>query len=801
MRPARFTLAPLALAATLSVALASLTPVAQAQGNATTEVAVTVNIPAQALGQALNELARQADLQMSFPAALVTGKTAPAVSGRLTIKQAAARLLAGSGLVAEVKGSSVVVKPAPQSTPDAEGALPAVKVTAKAMATDSSLGYLAKDVTAGALGTKSVLDTPFSITVVDSQEIAERGAKSIAQIFVNDAAVYTSTASSTTDWWGTQIRGMAVRNSYIDDVPMMLYWGGDFPTEIVEKVSALKGLTGFMYGFGEPGGALSYELKRPKNTNETSVTLGYRNPGVLSAHVDTSHTFGDELAARVNLATEWGEAYNQSDSKRTVASLAVDKHFGASVNWFTTLAYEKNRLKAEPMTFYLNDGGYDVAASGGKLPSVTYDYDDINIDNSYYKTEMMLASTGVQWQINDRWSLKYQLGYSRKTHYSNKSFANLLNREGDYNGYAYNFVNQLDAVFTQAMLKGTMETAGMKHDVVAGLGLQRSKDQGANEWYWSNDFNGNIHQEQTFRFTRTPDFSLAPLSQDASQVYAFASDTVHLSERWQAIIGLRFTDYRLKDVDNNPIVDSGYDTNKVSPTLALVYKPDARTSIYGSYIEALEPGTRVSTVYANAGDLLGATVSKQYEAGVKHDTADTDYTAALFRVERANQMVVWRDNLRYLTQSGMLTYQGLELSGAHQFTRDLNLGLSAVYLDASINKVEDTTLEGNDPAFTPKWQVVGNAQYRVTGIRGLKLHGNVRYFGKSYTSDGNTLSVPDRTIVNAGLTYDFRMQGQDWTLFGNVYNLLNTKYWAGGGWSQGAVGEARNFSLALRAQF
>lgn len=793
MRPARFTLAPLALAATITATLTGLVPNVHAQSNTTARAPVTVNISAQPLGQALNELARQADVQMSFPAALVAGKTAPAVTGQLTVEQAAARLLTGSGLTAEVKGSAVVVKQVPQASPS-EGALPAIKVSAKAMATDSPLGYLAKETTAGALGAKTVLDTPFSITVVDSQEIAERGAKSIGQIFANDASVYTSTASSTTDWWGTQIRGMGVRNSYIDDIPMMLYWGGDFPTEIVEKVSALKGLTGFMYGFGEPGGALSYELKRPKKTNETSVTLGYRNPGLFSAHVDTSHNLGDELAVRANLATEWGEAYNQSKSQRTVASLAVDKHFGASVNWFSTVAYEKNRLKAEPMAFYFSE--YDFASNGGKLPSVNYDYGDINVDNSYYKTEMLLASTGVQWQINDQWNLKYQLGYSRKTHHSSKTFAYLLNREGDYEGYAYNFVNQLDTVFTQAMLRGTVEVAGMKHEIVTGLGLQRSKDQGANEWYWSNDFNGNIHQEQTFRMTRTPDFSLAPQVDEANQTYAFASDTVHFNEHWQAIVGLRFTDYRLKDAD--------YSTQKLSPTLALIYKPDPRTSLYGSYIEALEPGSRVGAAtppYANEGAVLGATVSKQYELGVKHDTADTDYTAALFRVEKANQMNVMRDGLRYFTQSGLLTYQGLDLSGAHQLTRNLNLGLSTIYLDATINKTEDTTLEGNAPAFTPKWQVVANAQYRVPEVRGLKLHGNVRYFGKSYTSEDNNLSVPDRTIVNAGFTYDFRMQGQDWTLFGNVYNVMNTKYWAGGGWSQGTIGEARNFALALRCQF
>jgi iron complex outermembrane receptor protein len=799
MRPARFTLAPLALAAALTFTLTAGHTTAHAQGNSAQGAAITVNLPAQPLAQALNELARQADLQMTFPAALVADRTAPAVSGQFTVEETIHRLLEGSGLRAEMKGKAVLVRQAAPTTSEADSALPAVKVTAKALGTDSSLGDLNRVARAGALGSKSILDTPFSMTVVSSEQITERGAKSIGQIFANDASVYTSTASSTTDWWGTQIRGMGVRNSYIDDIPMMLYWGGDFPTEIVESVTALKGLTGFMYGFGEPGGALSYELKRPKKTNDTTITLGYRNPGVLSAHVDASRLLDDELAVRVNLAKEEGRAYNESKIDRTVAGLAVDKHFGASVNWFSTLAYENNRLKEEPMAFYFSD--YDVVGSGGKLPSVSYRYDNFNVDSSYYNSETWLASTGVQWQINDDWNLKYQLGWSRKTHYANKSFAYLQNQAGDYTGYAYNFANQLNTLFTQAMLRGTLTLGGMKHEIVTGLGLQRSKDKDANEWYWSHDFDGNIHRQQTFVMDRVADLSLSSKGADVRQLYAFASDTVHFNDHWQAIIGLRFTDYRLKAAAGDP--DSGYNTSETSPTLALIYKPDAQTSLYGSYIEALEPGNRVAAPYANQGEVLGATVSKQYELGIKRAAGHLDITAALFRVERANTMDEFQGTDRYLTQDGLLTYQGLDLSGAYQATRHLNLGLSAIYLDATIEKVSpsNAALEGNAPAFAPKWQVVGNVQYRVPAVRGLKLHGNARYFGKSYASDDNTLSVPDRTIVNAGFTQEFRMQNQDWTLICNVYNLLNTKYWAGGGWSQGTMGEARNLSLALRTQF
>lgn len=674
--------------------------------------------------------------------------------------------------------------------------LKTVKVEATAIESPSAkLGYLSKENDTGALGNKPVLDTPFSITVIGSDEILERGAKSIGQIFVNDASVYAPTPSSSTDWWGTQIRGLPVRNFYIDDVPMLLYWGGDFPTEAAESVTALKGLTGFMYGFGEPGGAISYKIKRPTATPETIVNLGYRNPSLVSAHVDTSHNIGDEFAFRANLATEQGTAYNESEIDRTLASLSFDKNFGESVSWFTSVVYEKNKITGEPLQFYFSD--YDVEGSGGKLPDVTYEYDDFNIDNSYYDTETLFASTGVDWVLNNNWTLKYKIGFSRKEHLSNKSFADLLNIEGDYKGYAYNFAGKLDNLFNQVMLQGEITTGAIKHELVGGIGQQKNEERWGTEFYWENDFNGNLYEEQRFRITRTPDFTLeSKPSYKTTQDYAFVSDTIHFNEHWQTIIGLRFTDYEIETSD--------YNTKETSPTLALIYKPNEQTSIYGSYVEGMEPGSRVGATYANAGEILDATVSTQYEVGVKHASNKFSYAAALFSIERANQMDVMRESeLPYLTQDGLETYEGIELSTAYQFTDNVNLGLGAIYLDGTIENVsaENAELEGNDPSYASDWQIVGNIEYLVAGIEGLKLHGNARYFGESYTGSNNTLILPSRTLVNAGASYEFTSWDRLWTVNANVYNLLNKKYWAGSGWSSGNMGEGRNFTLGLNTRF
>jgi iron complex outermembrane receptor protein len=237
--------------------------------------------------------------------------------------------------------------------------------------------------------------------------------------------------------------------------------------------------------------------------------------------------------------------------------------------------------------------------------------------------------------------------------------------------------------------------------------------------------------------------------------------------------------------------------------LALIYKPNEQTSFYGSYVEALEPGTLVGATYENRGEVLDATVSKQYEIGIKHASGKFNYTAAVFSTERANQMDVIRGGLKYLTQDGLEIYEGIEFSASYQFTDNLNLGLGALYLDGTIDKVsaENAAMEGNDPAYAADWQFVGNFEYKVAGIQGLKLHGNARYFGESYTSSDNALVLPNRTLINTGASYEFKSWDKLWVINANINNLLNEKYWVGGGWSSGNMGEARNISLGLNTTF
>lgn len=645
----------------------------------------------------------------------------------------------------------------------------------------------------GALGAKALLDTPFSITVVDQEDIAKRQATTIGQIFVNDPSVYSFATAGTTNWWGLQIRGLGVRNYYIDDVPLLLYWGGDFPLESVQSVEALKGLSGFMYGFGAPGGVISYRTKRPTEKPMLTTELGYRTNNDFYAHVDASGPLSADgrLGYRANLAGEKGTAYNEAGVNRWLASLALEFAVSPSLNWYATGTYEDSNLKHEPFQIYWD------SYEGTRLPRPTYDYDKLNVDNSYYKARTLALATGLNWTFAPDWSAKLTYGFTSKLHHSNKMFISLLNEAGDYEGMAYNFAELDQSHFAQASIMGDVHTGPIRHSIVAGAALQVNNSFfGLNDTYhWGNDFNGNIYEKQTFLVTRDVQFDTSGGDYLERQRALFASDTMYFGDHVQFIAGGRYTRYKLLDTDGDPLLDSGYQVSAFTPTLALIYKPAPFVSLYGSYVESLEPGSRVSGEYANVGEILKATVSKQYELGVKYEHQGLSLAAAGFRIERANTAARIINGERYLRQDGLTLYKGLEATASYRFGDNFRLGVGAIHLDGEIRDVAAASADliGHTPAEAAKWQFTGDAEYYLSAIPGLSLHANVRYFARSPTSEANTLYIPSRTVANAGLQYATVIGGRDVTFTGNVNNLFNEKYWG-----QSNFGEGTNASLSVK---
>ncbi|RZL05526.1 MAG: TonB-dependent siderophore receptor, partial [Rubrivivax sp.] len=126
----------LALAGVFGTLLIAHLPEVRAQ--AASEQAVDIQLPAQPLGQSLTSLSRQTGVQVFAAGDLVAQRTAPAVSGRLSARQALDKLLSGTGLRSHATPGGDLVVQAPDER-SGHDVLPPIRVRA-ATATENPLG-------------------------------------------------------------------------------------------------------------------------------------------------------------------------------------------------------------------------------------------------------------------------------------------------------------------------------------------------------------------------------------------------------------------------------------------------------------------------------------------------------------------------------------------------------------------------------------------------------------------------------------------------------------------------------------
>lgn len=344
MSQPRFQLAPIALATALAVGtMASTTVLAQAAPAPATNVTFSISLSAQPLGTALNELARQAGLQLLVRRELVEGKQAPAVNGKLTARQALERLLTGSGLTATMEGASVVVNAAPAEDASPEATLPAVRVTAGAVQPDAlPAPFAGKQVAKGAqlkmLGNANVMTAPFSIKSYTNELIQNQGARSVDDVVANDPSVRASLSPGfVLDQ--SSIRGFVIfAGAYsIDGLPGLVSYSR-LPVQNFERVEIFKGPTSALGGASvsgtSVGGSINLVPKRASATPKAAVSVAASSDSMLETHVDLGHRFGERK--------EWGVRLNVLGEKGTLATGTKRENVAPQV----ALDYAGDRLRA-----------------------------------------------------------------------------------------------------------------------------------------------------------------------------------------------------------------------------------------------------------------------------------------------------------------------------------------------------------------------------------------------------------------------------------------------------------------------
>ena len=147
---------------------------------------------------------------------------------------------------------------------------------------DAEKAYRVEDANVGVLGNKLLQDTPYSIEVYSSDLIKNKQARSLADITKGDASISLMQDNLTTENNSLNIRGLIpdqFTGQRIDGMPTYSK-SKDLPLEHLERLEILKGASGFLYGFGTPGGIINYVLKRSTDAPFRSLNMQVMDSGL-----------------------------------------------------------------------------------------------------------------------------------------------------------------------------------------------------------------------------------------------------------------------------------------------------------------------------------------------------------------------------------------------------------------------------------------------------------------------------------------------------------------------------------------
>ena len=107
----------------------------------------------------------------------------------------------------------------------------------------------------------------------------------------------------------------------------------------------------------------------------------------------------------------------------------------------------------------------------------------------------------------------------------------------------------------------------------------------------------------------------------------------------------------------------------------------------------------------------------------------------------------------------------------------LNVLGAYTHLNPAVTRANDGT-QGNQVGAVPRNAASGWVDYafgRDNRLAGLSFGAGVRYVGSTQASNANLFKVPDRTLVDLAVRYDFGRE-QRWRLSVNANNLFDRTF-------------------------
>jgi iron complex outermembrane recepter protein len=748
-----------------------------------------INIPAQALGSALQEFGRQSNMQVLYSTEDITGLRSNAVSGNLEPTAAIAQLLKGTGIAYSVQGNSVALHV--RTSSDANLTLPSTTILGtQESAWGTVYGIVAKRSATGSKTDTPLSEIPQTINVITQDEIKMRGSQSVTEALRYTAGMSGGGFADRVKIFDEPTsRGFSPTPLYLDGLHLP-YGGGSTGGSLqidpytLERVEVLKGPASVLYGQNQPGGIVNMVSKRPTDNPLHEVKIGGgsydRKYGAFdfAGPIDDQGEFLYRLTGVVN---DSGSAIDYASQNRMLLA--------PSLTWLpndrTTITvfgqYQKDHDVPEAQGLPANGTVYRSQA-GRISRSLFIGEPDVN----KYHREQFVVGYEIAHELNDVWTLKQNAryadvndqyvaplhGYSFPTNpvtgLDDGSYQSRYGVDWSQHNKVYGIDNIAQAKFT---------TADVDHTVLLGvdyyhfnskfLGLYDRTAPGID--LYNPVYGSQINFRQPYKWDNT-----------VIQTGLYAQDQLSWNQ-WFLTLGGR---YDFAETDNKQPLTNGHTNQKdekFTGRAGLGYEFENGMTPYVSYAESFLPQTGSDA----SGNAFEPTTGTQYEVGIKYEPKSIDGFIQLsaYQIDQDNMLTSDLSNPGFSTQSGTIRSRGVELEGKVNVTQNLRV-LASVSRNQSKWEKDNDGREGRTLAMRPPLTASAWINYDFdisTALAGFGVGLGARYVRSSYGSDyeSDSFQIPSYTVYDAMVSYDLEkspLHVKGVKLQANLQNLTNEKY-------------------------
>ena len=643
------------------------------------------------------------------------------------------------------------------------------------------VGYLANQSASGTKTDTPLLETPQSISVVTKDQIAAQGAQTIVEALRYTPGVTLDTFGATTFFDSGKLRGFDAPR-YLDGLRLPIDPGTQFAYPRIEpygleRLEVLRGPSSGLYGQTDPGGLINMVSKRPTATPQHEIIGTFGSFNRFQGAFDSSGPLdrnGEFLYRVVGLgySTDGQQDFVHQNKVFIAPSLTWRPTTDTS---FTILSQYQN-IDNKGWQQYVPGGAAGLAPNPlGRIPYSRY-IGEPNADG--YKLEQFSVGYALEHRFDNNLQFRSNFRYFDVTN----NLAGVRSKACFRIWTAlrsFNYVNSAQNITGQSD-QADFATGPLMHTVLAGFDYQR-QDSTSNYKF---AFIAPIDVfAPVYGAPVPPASTLAPFidtQTTAKQAGLYLQDQVKL-DRWTLTLTGR-QDWAQADTISKAFFPAAgtYLQNDRATTgrAGLNYLFDNGISPYVNYSTSFVPTSGTDQF----GALFRPTTGEGAEIGVKFRPLGSNLllTAALFDTIQQNVLTADPTNVIFSVQTGEVRVRGIELEARGNVTRELEIIGAYSKLDPKVTKSNDGFV-GNYLPNTALQQAALWTKYTFYDgpVAGLGIGGGVRYVGQSYGNNANTILIPDYTLFDATVSFDFKYLRPDlkgWSAQINATNLTNKYY-------------------------